>query len=59
MSEGRKAICYTPGAEAVSEIHNEDTLEAIAEVEEMKANPGMRKSYRDVDEMMGKLLSDS
>ena len=34
------------------EIPNEDTLEALSEVEEMKKNPDEFKGYTDVDEMM-------
>lgn len=33
-----------------------ETLEAIREVEEMKKNPSLGKSYTDVDEMVGELL---
>lgn len=35
---------------------NSTTLEAIKEVERMKANPSIGKSYTDVDEMMEDLL---
>ena len=35
---------------------NAETLEAIAEVEEMKKNPLLGRSYTDVDEMMRELL---
>ncbi|MFI3202616.1 MAG: type II toxin-antitoxin system RelB/DinJ family antitoxin [Eubacteriales bacterium] len=37
---------------------NEDTLDAIREVEEMKKNPSQYKSYTDVGVMMEDLLSD-
>jgi hypothetical protein len=36
---------------------SQETLEAIAEVQEMKMNPSLGKSYTDVDEMMKELLS--
>lgn len=36
---------------------NSETLEAFREVEEMKKNPSVGKSYTDVDEMMKELLS--
>ncbi len=39
------------------EIPNEDTLEALSEVEEMKKNPDEFKGYTDVDEMMKELLA--
>lgn len=39
------------------EIPNEDTLEALSEVEEMKKNPNEFKGYTDVDEMMKELLA--
>ena len=35
---------------------NKETLEAIAEVEEMEKNPSLGKSYTDVEEMMRDLL---
>lgn len=35
---------------------NEETLEAIREVEEMKKNPSMYRSYTNVDTMMEDLL---
>lgn len=37
---------------------NSETLEAIREVNQMKANPSMGKTYTDVDEMMEELLAD-
>lgn len=39
------------------DIPNEETLEAIQEVQQMKNNPLMGKSYTDVDDMMKELLS--
>lgn len=39
------------------EIPNEETIAAFKEVEEMKKNPSIGKSYTDVDEMMEDLLS--
>ncbi len=38
-------------------IPNEETREAIEEVQQMKKNPSFGKSYTDVDEMMKELLS--
>ena len=35
---------------------NKTTLEALKEIEEMEKNPSAYKSYKDVDEMMEKLL---
>ncbi len=46
-------ISYLQNAETL----NSETLEAIAEVEEMKRNPSLYKGYTDVDEMMKELLS--
>ncbi len=37
-------------------IPNEETLAAIAEVEEMKKNPHLYKGYEDIDEMMRDIL---
>jgi len=36
---------------------NAETLEALREVEEMKKNPSLGKSYTDVDAMMKELLA--
>ena len=44
-------------AAALDEVPNEETLEAFAEVEEMKKNPDKYKGYTDVDEMMKELLA--
>ena len=38
-------------------VPNTETLEAIEEVKQMKANPSFGKAYTDVDEMMKELLS--
>lgn len=38
-------------------IPNEETLEAIEEVKQMKENSSMGKSYTGVDEMMKELLA--
>ena len=39
------------------EIPNEETIAAFKEVEEMKKNPSIGKTYTDVDKMMEDLLS--
>lgn len=36
---------------------NEETMDALREVEEMKADPSKGKSYTDVDTMMQELLA--
>lgn len=38
------------------EVPNEETIAAFNEVEEMKKNPSLGKSYTDVDKMMEDLL---
>ena len=38
------------------EMPNEETIEAFKEVDEMKKNPSIGKSYTDVDKMMEDLL---
>ena len=38
-------------------VPNEDTLEAIREVQQMKKNPSLGKSYNNVDDMMKELLA--
>lgn len=42
---------------AHDEIPNEDTIEALAEVEEMERHPEKYKGYTDIDEMMKELLA--
>lgn len=37
---------------------NEETLEAMREVERMKKDPSLGKTYTDVDAMMKELLAD-
>lgn len=44
--------------EISSETPNAETIEAIREVKRMKADPGLGKTYEDVDQMMGELLDD-
>ena len=39
------------------EVPNSETLAAIREVEEMKKNPSLGKSYTDIDKMMEDMLS--
>lgn len=39
------------------EMPNEETIEAFKEVDAMKKNPDIGKSYSDVDEMMEDLLT--
>ena len=39
-----------------SDIPNDETLEALKEVELMKSNPDLGKSYMDANEMMEELL---
>ncbi len=44
--------------EISSDIPNAETMEAIQEVKQMKSNPSLGKTYNDVNQMMGELLSD-
>lgn len=44
--------------EISGDIPNAETLEAIQEVKQMKSNPSLGKTYNDVNQMMGELLSD-
>lgn len=43
--------------EISGDIPNNETIEAIKEVERMKADPALGKSYTDVDKMMEELLA--
>lgn len=43
--------------EITREVPNAETLEAIREVEQMKKDSSLGKSYTDVDEMMKELLA--
>ena len=40
------------------DVPNEETLEAIREIQQMKADPTLGKTYTDVDRMMEELLAD-
>lgn len=40
------------------DIPNTETMDAIREVQQMKANPTLGKTYTDVDQMMEELLTD-
>ena len=40
------------------DVPNADTREAIREVQRMKADPSLGKTYTDVDQMVEELLSD-
>lgn len=42
----------------MNRILNNETLEAVREVEDMKLNPLLGKVYKDVDDMMKELLDD-
>ncbi|NLC44077.1 MAG: type II toxin-antitoxin system RelB/DinJ family antitoxin [Clostridiales bacterium] len=39
------------------DVPNDETLEALEEVQRMKKNPSLGKEYTDVDKMMRELLS--
>jgi DNA-damage-inducible protein J len=39
------------------DVPNAETMEAIREVQEMKKNPSLGKSFTDVDKMMKELLA--
>ena len=43
--------------EITREIPNSETISAINEVQQMKKNPSIGKSYTDVDKMMEELLA--
>ncbi len=42
---------------AHGEVPNDDTIEALAETEEMEKSPEKYKGYTDIDEMMRELLA--
>ena len=44
--------------ELTADMPNTETIEAIQEVRRMKANPGLGKTYTNVDQMMEELLAD-
>ena len=55
----RKAVReYRIPFEISGDVPNAETVEAIQEVKKMKANPGIGKTYSNVDEMMEELLTD-
>lgn len=55
----RKAVReYRIPFEISGDVPNAETVEAIKEVNRMKADPSLGKSYSDVDQMMNELLKD-
>lgn len=55
----RKAVReYRIPFEIGGDAPNVETVEAIREVQRMKADPTLGKTYTDVDQMMEELLSD-
>ena len=44
--------------ELSADVPNAETIEAIQEVKRLKADPGLGKTYTDVDQMMEELLAD-
>lgn len=55
----RKAVReYRIPFEIGGDVPNAETVEAIREVERMKADPSLGKTYSDVDRMMEDLLAD-
>ena len=44
--------------EISGDVPNAETVEAIQEVKQMKAEPNRGKTYSDVDQMMEELLAD-
>lgn len=44
--------------EVTGDIPNSETREAIQEVQRMKADPSIGKTYTDVDQMMKEILTD-
>lgn len=55
----RKAVReYRIPFEISGDVPNAETVEAIQEVKKMKVNPGIGKTYSNVDEMMEELLTD-
>lgn len=55
----RKAVReYRIPFEISGDVPNTETVEAIKEVEKMKADPSLGKTYSDVDQMMEELLAD-
>lgn len=55
----RKAVReYRIPFEISGDVPNAETVEAIQEVKKVKVNPGIGKTYSNVDEMMEELLTD-
>ena len=44
--------------ELSADVPNAETVEAIQEVQRLKANPDLGKTYTNVDQMMEELLAD-
>ncbi len=55
----RKAVReYRIPFEIGGEVPNAETLEAMREVQKMKADPHLGRTYSDADQMMEELLAD-
>lgn len=49
LNKEHREIC---SREVIGEIPNSETISAINEVQQMKQNPSLGKSYTDIDKMM-------
>ena len=49
LNKEHREIC---AREVTGEIPNSETISAINEVQQMKQNPSLGKSYTDIDKMM-------
>ena len=49
LNKENREIC---SREVTGEIPNSETISAINEVQQMKQNPSLGKSYTDIDKMM-------
>ena len=58
MSRGLGDVYKRQPFEISGDVPNAETVEAIQEVKRMKANPGLVKTYSNVDQMMEELLAD-
>lgn len=58
MANTRDNNCSVRTSETSGNVPNAETIEAIKEVQLLKADPSLGKTYTNVNQMMDELLAD-
>lgn len=58
MMRGAEQTLSETGLQSSANVPNAETVEAIQEVRRMQTDPGLGKTYTDVNQMMAELLAD-